>query len=608
MVRTIQEFTEQDFLEGTAPYEYLFEFKDDTFRLERELTKLCKVAAKFKIKNFKKMFQEYVKKQKELSGLICMNNITQFENQPMELLTGNWKADEYGITIDTPYGEKIACPHPIMPVLRLVNIDTGVEKLQLVYRKGKQWRNIIVDRKTIASNNSIISLADFGVGVTSENSKLLVQYLHDIENLNYDLITEKNSVSRLGWIDGAGFSPYVEDLVFDGELCFKAFFDSVQEKGDLGEWLLLANKVRKDSTYARIILAASFASVLVQPLGCLPFFVHLWGGTETGKTVGLMLAASVWANPEMGKYIHTFNSTNVGREKSAGFVNSLPLIFDELQIIADKKSFDNEIYMLSEGIGRSRGAKTGGVQRLETWRNCMITSGEMPITTISSGGGAVNRIIEIECQERIFKEPHDVANTIRKNYGFAGKIFVEQLQKNGNLQYAERLFKEFYSQAIGKDATEKQSMAAALILTADTLATEWIFEDHMALTIDEISEFLQSKATVSPHQRAYEYLCEYVVVNKNKFCGRSEYDEVWGAFEGNFVYIARNIFNMICSKENFNPQALLSWLKKNGKIDAPNKGFSKAKRINGEPCNCVCLQVKRYNDVLLDEKEEKPFG
>ncbi len=28
-----------------------------------------------------------------------------------------------------------------------------------------------------------------------------------------------------------------------------------------------------------IILAASFASALVEPLGSLPFFVHLWGWT-----------------------------------------------------------------------------------------------------------------------------------------------------------------------------------------------------------------------------------------------------------------------------------------------------------------------------------------
>ena len=88
---------------------------------------------------------------------------------------------------------------------------------------------------------------------------------------------------------------------------------------------------------ARIMLAASFASALVEPCDCLPFFVHLWGGTESGKTVALMLAASVWASPLMGDYIRTFNSTAVAQELTAGFVNSLPLCYDELQIVKKSK-------------------------------------------------------------------------------------------------------------------------------------------------------------------------------------------------------------------------------------------------------------------------------
>ena len=40
------------------------------------------------------------------------------------------------------------------------------------------------------------------------------------------------------------------------------------------------------SLTARILLAASFASPLLEPLNCLPFFVHLWGvDSGTGKTV-----------------------------------------------------------------------------------------------------------------------------------------------------------------------------------------------------------------------------------------------------------------------------------------------------------------------------------
>ena len=210
-----------------------------------------------------------------------------------------------------------------------------------------------------------------------------------MEQLNYEQIPEVSSVGRLGWIDDYGFSPYVEDLVFDGEEEYRTRFESIQEHGRRDVWLDIVKAVRSGKTpgnvIARIVLAASFASVLVKPCNCLPFFVHLWGGTETGKTVGLLLAASVWADPEVGKYIQTFNATEVGKELGAAFCNSIPLIIDELQLIKDnRKDFDRMIYQLSEGVGRARGRKQGGLQKTPTWRNCIITTGEFPIISPNS--------------------------------------------------------------------------------------------------------------------------------------------------------------------------------------------------------------------------------
>lgn len=593
-------YTYEDYISSTTPYEYAYQYIDDSFTLERVIEKMSGDARVVGVRNFKKIFSEYVKKKKKLTKPIALDSVTQFEGQPLELSCGAWKADEFGVSIDTDYGEKFACNHPILPVMRLVNIDTGVEKLMISYRKGKQWRSTLADKKTLASNNSILELANVGVGVTSENSKLLVQYLHDVESLNYDLIPEKNSVSRLGWIEGEGFSPYVENLVFDGDVNFKSYFESVQCHGDYGTWLELAKKVRSGNVFPRLILATSFASVLVKPLGGLPFFLHIWGGTEVGKTVGLMLAASVWANPEVGRYIHTFNSTSVGREKSAAFVNALPLILDELQIIKDKKDFDQSIYMLSEGAGRTRGNKSGGVDKTPTWSNCIITSGETPITNASSGGGAVNRILEVECTERLFDDPRHVTNILKSNYGFAGKAFVELLQVPEMIEAAQIIYEQIYAQTKTEDTMEKQAGAAALVLTADKLITDWIFKDDKALTVQEISEFLKSKEAVSVNQRAYEYICEYVVQNKNKFCGSSEITEVLGRLEEGKVYIIRNAFNRICDEGNFNSGSFLSWLKQKNLIETKSNRNTISKRINGVPCNCVSL-------TLLSDTEENDY-
>ena len=152
----------------------------------------------------------------------------------------------------------------------------------------------------------------------------------------------------MGWVGQHGFSPYVDDLAFDGENNFKHIFDAVKSDGFYSEWLNAMKKLRAEKSAGRLFLAASFASVILEPCGLLPFFLHAWGGTEVGKTVGLMIATSVWACPKMGEYITTFNSTLVGQEMTATFLNSLPMCVDELQIqsSAGIKDFDKIIYQI----------------------------------------------------------------------------------------------------------------------------------------------------------------------------------------------------------------------------------------------------------------------
>lgn len=486
-----------------------------------------------------------------------------------------------------------------MPVQRLYNIDSGTEKLKIAYRKGQQWRSTIVDKRVLASNSAILQLADFGIAVNSENSRLLVRYITDIEAMNYEKIPELNSVGRLGWISGYDFSPYVENLVFDGETSFKHFFESVKTSGSYDTWLEVAATVRNsDSIPARVMLAAAFASVLVEPCGALPFFVHLWGNTEGGKTVALMLAASVWANPRIGEYIHSFNSTGVAQELSAVFTNSLPLILDELQIVQEKKDFDKTIYQLSEGVGRQRGAKTGGLQKTGTWNNCILTSGEMPLSGTASGGGAVNRIIDVEYTSKIFEDPVYVAETVKKNYGFAGKKFIECISNDDVMDEIRAKQKQYMKLLQQSESTDKQSMAASIILTADFFAERFIFHDGYALTIDDIKPFLATKTDVSQSKRAYEYIMDVVTMNANHFIPtQNENVEIWGAIDTEYVYVISSKFKSLMIEAGFNPVAVLSWLKTNNLIEFEHDRKDKVKKINKISRRCIWLKLDNVTDL-----------
>ena len=604
-------YTRDDYLTTTKPFEYLYAHKDNKFELKQLLGVMSAQAQTVGIRNLAALFKAYIE---TVSGTTTPGfNRTDFTGQELELDCGSWNASDTGIYGTDKLGfEIVACYHPIMPIQRLVNVDTKVHKVMLAYRLGKRWETVIEDRSVVSDSRSVISLSKYGIMVNSETSKALVRYLADVEQLNYDLIPEVTSVGRLGWIDGYGFSPYEENLVFDGEETFRTRFESIQEKGSRQAWLNCVRAVRAGKTpgnvVARIILAASFASVLVKPCNCLPFFVHLWGGSETGKSLSLVLAASVWANPEIGVYIQTFNATEVGKELGAAFCNSLPLIIDELQLVKDnRKDFDKMIYQLSEGVGRTRGQKQGGLQKTPTWRNCIITTGEFPIISANSGEGAVNRTIEVDCHDtKLFDEPKKTATELYSNYGFAGKEFVEHLMEEGSQECVEKLQEAMQDALKTNDTMDKQTASAALILAADKLAEEWIFRDGILLRPEDISKYLVSKETVNQNARAMQYLYDFININQARFTPEADtrQGEIWGDLDNDYAYIIRSKFDQILQDEGYNASAFLGWAKNTGNIICGKDGRPTiVKRINGRPCRLVCLKLQE-NENNFDEYED----
>lgn len=391
-------------------------------------------------------------------------------------------------------------------------------------------------------------------------------------------------------------------------------FRAIKPVGDFFEWRKLALDVRKEKDpSARILLAASFASVLVEPCDCLPFFVHLWGGTESGKSVATLFACSVWASPVLGEYMKTFNATAVSQELTAGFLNSLPLAYDELQIVQSRKSNDDIVYKLCEGVGRDRGKKTGGLQKLSTWRNVILSTGETPISSATSGGGAINRVIEIECSNRkIISNPLELIPRMKENYGLAGALFVDWIQqKQENLQEVIDLrlsymkkFRDF------SDVTDKQAMAASLILTADELTERLFIQDGVRLTIDDLKPFLITKADVDLNQRCYDFLCDFVVANYAKFnpAGNDNYQgEIYGDARDDYVYIIKSKFDQVLTDNGYNPRAFLSWAAKKDLIKRDGRHNTVKHPIcsYGNP-RCVAL-YRADDDGFIEFDDDLPF-
>lgn len=589
-----------------------FEILETTDVLERtqfieEVRRKCQEVGR--LREFNNLLKAWVSKNAQLMKQ-SESNKTAFTDAPLQLNCGKWVADDLGVVLNdfTAQGIPItttACPHPILPIERYINVDTDTEKVKLAFFKDGRWREITVDCGVIFNKNSISQLADRGVLVTSESAKDLVKYLSDVISLNAQEIPLYKSIGRLGWIDGE-FIPYKQNVKFDGDLDFKSIYENVGECGSFDTWLEHIKDLRKDINI-RLVLATSFASPLIEIVGALPFILHLWGTTGFGKTVSLMVASSVWGNPEMGCLTRTMNMTANAMARTSCFLYNIPFCADELQQIKTNwGNYDSLVMYLTEGIDRGRAKARGGVEQTKTWRNSFIFTGEEPITKGVSGGGVKNRVIEIECENKIIQDGNYTANLVKANYGHAGKLFIDhvnkllEMDKDSLMEDYKNLFKRILK---ATDTTDKQALSLALILLADMLSCECIFNDR-PLTIEQVKKYVVPESAVRTEERAYDEVISLVSRNVNKFS--EDANDSWGRISEDVVAINKQVLEQELKKIGFDFDSIKKGWDKKGYIIKNSAGrYVHQTRVNGIKGNYIKVKLP---DTGFEEVDGKtPF-
>ena len=224
-------------------------------------------------------------------------------------------------------------------------------KLELTFRCNHRWKKVIVPRGDVMDKSKLVKYANLGLPVTSETARDSVNYLEAFQTLNRNAIPQHRSIERMGWIGHKEFFPYHmgSAAVYDGagEESHR-IIAAVAPHGDNDKWMKMAAKLRTMQA-ARVMLAASFASVLLQPLQQRPVIFHLWANSRSGKTAVLKAAVSIYGDPNVL------------------LRSNIPLALDELQSLSMKYEYLACItYMLGNGIGKMRGDRSGGTQHLQT--------------------------------------------------------------------------------------------------------------------------------------------------------------------------------------------------------------------------------------------------
>jgi hypothetical protein len=601
-MKKIEEVTKSDLLSR----EFMQEVFDEEDEIERgvNIANLMDRARELKAyTEFKVLLDAFRKAEREAlpektKGTLCQ--WTNFESDEYNnMICGYWNATERGIL--KPNSDEYACYHPILPIERLKNIETGAEQIKLAYKRNGTWHEIVVPKSLIASASKIVALAEQGIAVTSENAKLLVKYLSDVENQNDNLIKIKRSTSKFGWLN-KDFIPFDGDIIFDGDMKFKQVSESVTTQGSYTAWLDHARTVRaRKRIESKFCLAASFASVLVAPLRGLPFFVDLWGGTEAGKSVALMLAASVWANPDENAFIGDYKSTETALEAKADMLNHLPMLLDDTsnQNRRLAENFESLVYVLCSGKGKTRSNKDIGINRESRWKNCIITNGEKPLTSYVNQGGAMNRILEISCDGHIFEDPRLTASVVKNNYGYVGRDFIKILKEIG-VEGLMEIQKGFLDKLDNDEKMQKQSLSLSIVLTADKIATDYIFKDGEYIDIEEAKQTLIDKNEISDNERCYRFILDRVVANRGRFDPRNENIEQWGVIEDNYVLMISTALSRLCKEEGYSRLSFLKWANDKGLIQGNSGRYDFTKKINGICVKYVKIKILDDNEFLND--------
>ena len=535
-----------------------------------------------------------------------------------DLKLGKYQISEDGILkeiIDKDGDSKldVVFPQKIYPNAIIHNITTENEKLSIKFLKGKTWREITAEKSITANKNKIIELANKGIAVNSLNSGALVNYLSTMENINYDQMPKYLETSQLGWYKDK-FLPYSDEI----QLCEIGGLNAstFKEKGSFDKWLEATNIVRKNHKFFRMILASEFASPLLKITGTLGSITHLWGATGTGKTVALMCGASVWGLPANDDgIIVTFNSTKVGFEILCDYLQNLPLNIDELET-SNKSNNDDIIYLITEGKGKIRGRAGGGLSNIGKWKLWGISTGEHPITTDTSKGGALNRIINLQATNYLINGIDDInelCSVWRNNYGFAGKMFIDYI-KTLNKEELIKKYNQYLQQFIKTGGTGKQSMAGAMLMLADELANDCIFKDNLKLTINDFAGIILSEDEVSRAERYHDMLFDWIAEKMRHFDGSENVDQ-WGKLikDGNAikeVRIVKTVIDREFFREIQSKPILCDWKKKGYIIGDKDGNPTQTAWIDNIKYRCVCIPVNKdsnKNSLIPIDDGQLPF-
>ena len=358
----------------------------------------------------------FLVKEGRRAGLYKLETRSDGDSQEIRLgppllvkgMTRGADGNEWGLMLEwiDPDGNKHAWAMPV----------------EMLFRQGNDWYSI---------------LASGGwFGNPSTRSKLAA-FLSTVRPLR-----RIRCVLRTGWHESVYVLP---DTVYgvteeDTVLQSSQHGGLYRTSGTMEGWREIAELCVGNSRLS-FALCAAFAGPLLRPAGLEGGGFSFEGGSSSGKTTALQIAASVWGGPE---HVRSWRATDNGLEGIAALHNDNVLILDEMGQV-NGRVLAECAYMLANGQGKGRSNREGGIRRSQNWRLLFLSSGELGLSDklaengLKSRGGQEVRFVGLPVDSSMLTSLHGlpdagaVANRIKllasEHYGHAGHDFLQKLTK-----------------------------------------------------------------------------------------------------------------------------------------------------------------------------------
>lgn len=268
--------------------------------------------------------------------------------------------------------------------------------------------------------------------------------------------------------------------------------DEYTTRGTLAGWQAGTAALAVGNPMLVLALCTAFAGPVLALVGADSGGINTIGASSKGKSSMLFAACSVWGGPS---YRRNWRATGNGLESVAALFNDSLLALDEISQ-ADAREVGETVYMLGNGQGKTRAARTGGARSVARWRVSILSNGERSIVaTMEEGGfrtkaGQAVRIIDLPVTDQAhgawdtlhqYQSGAALSDALRReaetHYGHAGRAFLERLTRDDHdtardLLTTIKALPEFTTEG-GEGQFQRVAARFAVLALAGELATSY---------------------------------------------------------------------------------------------------------------------------------------